>query len=64
MKLIDTDPKKEEEWLRKSFLEVDVELRKPEGQNRIGDLRREKPPKKPPILSILGEDKDKKAPAE
>lgn len=63
-KLIDTDPKKEEEWLRQSFLAVDVELRKPEGQNSIGDLRREKPPKKPPILSILGEDKDKKNPAD
>lgn len=62
--LIESDPKKEEEWMRQSFLEVDVELRKPEGQNMIGDLRRAKPPKKPPILSILGEDKDKKNPQE
>lgn len=62
--LINSNPKQEEEWLRQSFLAVDVELRKPEGQNAIGDLRREKPPKKPPILSILGEDKDKKNPSE
>jgi len=26
----------------------------------LGDLRREKPPKKPALLSILSEDKDKK----
>jgi hypothetical protein len=26
--IIDKDPRKEEEWLRQSFLNVDVELRK------------------------------------
>ena len=62
--IIDKDPRKEEEWLRQSFLNVDVELRKQEGQNQIGDLRREIPPKKPAILSILGEDKEKKDPKE
>ena len=29
-----------DEWMRKSFLKVDEELRKPEGQNELGDLRR------------------------
>jgi serine/threonine protein phosphatase PrpC len=58
---VDVDSKTNtREWLRQSFLKVDDELRKPEGQNAIGDLRRDKPPKKPAILNILGEDKDKK----
>jgi hypothetical protein len=39
-----------EEWLRQSFLKVDEELRKPEGQNELGDLRRAQPPQKPKIL--------------
>ena len=43
-------------------MKVDEELRTPEGENTIGDLRREKPPKKPAILNILGEEKDKKDP--
>lgn len=43
------------EWLRTSFLRVDERLRTDEGQNAIGDMRRAKPPKKPPILSILQE---------
>jgi serine/threonine protein phosphatase PrpC len=48
-------------WLKKSFLKVDDELRTEAGQNKLGDLRRAKPPKKPAILNILGEqDKDKK----
>ena len=38
------------EWLRTSFLNVDVEISKPEGQDAIGNLRREKPPAKPPLL--------------
>lgn len=56
--------KDEKEWLRLSFLNVDDELKKPEGQDIVGNLRREKPPKKPAILNILGEDKDKKDPSE
>ena len=43
-------------------MKVDEELRTPEGENTVGDLRREKPPKKPAILNILGEEKDKKDP--
>jgi serine/threonine protein phosphatase PrpC len=42
-------------------LRVDDEIRKPEGQNELGDLRRDKPPKKPHILNILGEDNKKDA---
>jgi len=48
-----------EEWMRTSFLDVDVELRKPEGQNEIGDLRREQPPAKPAIFEILEASKQK-----
>lgn len=55
--------KGEQEWLRKSFLLVDDKLRTPEGKNALGDLRREKPVKKPPIMNILGET-DKKDPKE
>ena len=55
----------EKEWLRQSFLNVDEELKTQKGQNEVGDLRREKPPKKPAILNILGDaDKDKKDPSE
>lgn len=54
----------EKEWLRQSFLKVDVELRTEKGQNEVGDLRRAMPPKKPAILNILGDDKDKKDPSE
>ena len=43
---------------------MDDELRTEKGQNEVGDLRREKPPKKPAILNILGDDKDKKDPSE
>ena len=50
----------EQEWLRRSFLAVDDELRTVKGYNQLGDLRREKPPKKPALLSILSDDKDKK----
>lgn len=53
-----------QEWLRQSFLNVDVELRTEKGQNEVGDLRRAMPPKKPAILNILGDDKDKKDPSE
>ena len=45
----------EKEWLRQSFLKVDDKLRLPGGQNEIGDLRREKPPKKAAFLNMLGE---------
>lgn len=31
----------EKEWLRQSFLKVDVDLRTEKGQNEVGDLRRE-----------------------
>jgi serine/threonine protein phosphatase PrpC len=48
-----------EEWLRTSFLAVDDELRKPEGQNELGDLRRAQPPAKPPIFEILDRSKPK-----
>jgi protein phosphatase 1G len=30
----------------------------------VGDLRRAQPPKKPPIMNILGENKDNKDPSE
>lgn len=56
------DSEDEREWLRRSFLKVDDEIRTPKGQNSIGDLRREKPPKKPPIMNLLGEAGDKKRP--
>jgi len=48
------------EGLRLSFLDVDVELKTPQGQNELGDLRREKPPKKPALLNILSDERDKK----
>lgn len=48
------------EGLRVSFLNVDVELKTPAGQNELGDLRREKPPKKPALLNILSDDREKK----
>jgi len=48
------------EGLRLSFLNVDVELKTPQGQNELGDLRREKPPKKPALLNILSDERDKK----
>lgn len=48
------------EGLRVSFLNVDVELKTPSGQNELGDLRREKPPKKPALLNILSDDREKK----
>ena len=38
------------EWLRRSFLDVDKELRADDGKKEIADLRKEKPPKKSPIL--------------
>lgn len=60
----DVGQQDEREWLRQSFLKVDEELKTPKGQNEVGDLRREKPPKKPAILNILGDDKDKKDPSE
>ena len=41
------------EWLRKSFLDVDVEVEKYEGQKELAELRKSKPPKKPAVLSIL-----------
>lgn len=46
-----------EEWLRRSFLDVDVALRTDEGQKELGDLRRAKPPKKSPIIQMLAGDK-------
>ena len=39
---------------------MDVELKTPQGQNELGDLRREKPPKKPALLNILSDERDKK----
>ena len=48
------------EWLRTSFMNVDVEITKPEGQDAIGNLRREKPPAKPPLLQILDQNKPEK----
>ena len=48
------------EWLRLSFLNVDDELKTAQGQNELGDLRREKPPKKPALLNILSDERDKK----
>jgi protein phosphatase 1G len=38
------------EWLRRSFLDVDTKLRADDGKKEIADLRKEKPPKKSPIL--------------
>lgn len=57
------DSEGEGKWMQRSFLKVDEMLRTEEGQNELGDLRREKPPKKPAILNILGEH-DRKNPAE
>lgn len=48
------------EWLRQSFLNIDIELRTPQGQNELRALRKEKPPKKPALLNILSDEKDKK----
>lgn len=47
-----------EEWLRRSFLDVDTALRTEEGQTKLGNLRREKPPKKSPIIQMLAGDKN------
>lgn len=62
--ILTTELKKQEkdvrEGLRLSFLNVDVELKTPQGQNELGDLRREKPPKKPALLNILSDERDKK----
>ena len=62
--ILTTELKKNEkdvrEGLRLSFLNVDVELKTPQGQNELGDLRREKPPKKPALLNILSDERDKK----
>lgn len=41
------------EWLRRSFLNVDVEIVKQDAQNYLQKLRREQPPAKPPLLQIL-----------
>lgn len=35
-------------------------MKTPKGQNELGDLRREKPPKKPALLNILSDDREKK----
>ena len=48
------------EGLRVSFLNVDVELKTPQGQNELGNLRRDKPPKKPALLNILSDEREKK----
>ncbi len=44
--------------MRRSFLDVDTELRTEAGQTKLGDLRREKPPKKSPIIQMLAGDKN------
>jgi serine/threonine protein phosphatase PrpC len=49
------------EWLRKSFLNVDEDLKKPEHLKRLQELRKEKPPNKPPLLQILEQSKPKDA---
>ena len=36
---------------------MDTELKKDEGQKELADLRKEKPPKKSPIMQILTSDK-------
>lgn len=43
--------------MRKSFLDVDTEIKKEEGQTELADYRREKPPKKSPIMQILTSEK-------
>jgi protein phosphatase 1G len=53
-----------QEWLRTSFLKVDEEIQTQEGQNYLGDFRRQNPPKKPPLLQMLGGGDDKKDPSE
>jgi hypothetical protein len=40
--------------LRLSFLKVDEKLRTSAGLEELAQSRREVPPKKPPIMSILG----------
>lgn len=47
------------EWLRKSFLNVDDDLKKPEHHKYLQDLRKEQPPNKPPLLQILESSKPK-----
>lgn len=49
------------EWLRKSFLKVDEDLKKPEHLKKLQELRKEKPPNKPPLLQILEQSKPKDA---
>jgi hypothetical protein len=46
------------EWLRLSFLNVDIHIEKEEGQNEIGNMRREEPPARPPLLQILDQNKN------
>jgi len=41
------------EWLRKSFLNVDVELQKHETQKYLANLRKDVPPNKSPLIQIL-----------
>jgi len=43
---------------------VDEEIKTQEGQNYLGDFRRQNPPKKPPLLQMLGGGEDKKDPSE
>ena len=47
------------EWLRKSFLNVDEDLKKPEHVKYLQQLRKDKPPNKPPLLQILESSKSK-----
>lgn len=53
-----------QEWLRRSFLDVDTALRTEAGQTKLGNLRRDKPPKKSPIIQMLAGDKNGEEKAE
>lgn len=41
------------EGLRRSFLNVDVEITSPDGQKFLEDMKKENPPAKSPLMKIL-----------
>ena len=47
------DDEKKQEWLRQSFLKVDEKLCTSEGNDELVTLRREQPPKKPHLMTVL-----------
>jgi hypothetical protein len=47
-----------EQGLRETFMKMDVELAKPEASEEIAAMKKENPPHKSPLMSILGETLD------